>query len=293
MKKHALCSVMILFSAMLFSQDYYPLVGENKVWNVLNVYYETFEPPIDTGYITITYKISGDSVIDNVTYKKVYRTEEEFPANWTFIRLIREDENKKVYLRMFDEDILYYDFSVDPGDTVTIGTNTYQVTLITDSVGYVEISGMLLKKIWLRYEQDPSLRESWIEGIGSNLGLMQMGMAGTLGGWYWFSCLTENGTLVYMNPAIVDCYMFGTGMNETVLVNRLTLFPNPASSFITINTKEGIPIEEAIIYNHLGLKVLTTKLVNNKVDVSGLNAGMYVMEAKVNENSVRIKFIKQ
>jgi hypothetical protein len=285
--------MLLLVSCRIFSQDYYPLVGENKVWNVLEVYYDSFEPPFDTGYITITYKISGDSIIDNIVYKKIFTTEEEFPVNWELTGLIREDENKRVYWRGsgFDEDILYYDFSVEPGDTVTIGINTYQDMLITDSVGYVEISGMLLKKIWLRYEQDPSLRESWIEGIGSNLGLMQMGMAGTLGGWYWFSCLTENGTLVYMNPAIEDCYMFGTGMNEIVLENRMTFFPIPATSFITINIKEGIAIEEAIIYNHFGQKALVAEPVNNTVDVSGLKPGIYFIEVITRESRTGTKLV--
>lgn len=260
---------------MSFSQDYYPLVGENKVWNVLNVYNNSIEPPFDTGYITITYKISGDSVIDNVSYKKIYRTEEEFPVNWTFIRLIREDENKRVYLRMFNEDILYYDFSVEPGDTVTIGYNIYQVTLIADSVSYVEINGMLLKKIWLSYEEDPTFREFWIEGIGSNRGLLQIGTANYNELWYWFSCLTENGTLVYMNPAIQDCYMFGTGTNETVVENRITLFPNPASTFITLVAPRGQEIEKIIFYNQFGQVVLSVRDATNPINISNLIPGIY------------------
>ena len=59
-----------------------------------------------------------------------------------------------------------------------------------------------------------------------------------------------------------------TGMNEFYGSEEIILFPNPASSFITITTPQNQPVEEIIIYNHLGQKVLTAKPVNNTVDVS-------------------------
>jgi hypothetical protein len=74
---------------------------------------------------------------------------------------------------------------------------------------------------------------------------------------------------------------------------ELTLFPNPASSFITLTTSQGEPIEEAIIYNHLGQKVLTTKPMNNRVDVSGLKAGMYFIEMTAEESWKPAKFVKK
>jgi hypothetical protein len=68
------------------------------------------------------------------------------------------------------------------------------------------------------------------------------------------------------------------GVEESKTPAGLSVIPNPASSFITITTPQGEPVEEVIIYNHLGQKVLTAKPVNNTVDVSGLNVGMYFLE---------------
>ena len=69
------------------------------------------------------------------------------------------------------------------------------------------------------------------------------------------------------------------------------MFPNPATSFITINIKEGIAIEEAIIYNHLGQKALVAVPVNNTVDVSKLKPGIYMVEVVTKENHARQKLV--
>jgi len=73
---------------------------------------------------------------------------------------------------------------------------------------------------------------------------------------------------------------------------ELSIFPNPASSFITLNVPGNLPIEEAIIYNHFGQKVVSTKPVNNTVDVSGLKAGMYLVESITKDSRFRDKLIK-
>jgi hypothetical protein len=74
---------------------------------------------------------------------------------------------------------------------------------------------------------------------------------------------------------------------------NINIFPNPATSFITINIKEGFAIEEAIIYNHLGQKVLEAVPVNNTVDVSGLMAGIYFIEVATKDWRERTKLVIQ
>ena len=72
---------------------------------------------------------------------------------------------------------------------------------------------------------------------------------------------------------------------------EITLFPNPATSFITINVNGGQPREEAIIYNHLGQNVLVAKPVNNTVDVSTLKPGMYYLEVITSESRAGTKLV--
>ena len=84
------------------------------------------------------------------------------------------------------------------------------------------------------------------------------------------------------------------GIKNLKFENReLVVFPNPATSFITINVNGGQPIEEAIIYNHLGQKALVALPVNNTVDVSKLTPGIYFVEVAAKDWRGRMKLIKQ
>jgi hypothetical protein len=81
-----------------------------------------------------------------------------------------------------------------------------------------------------------------------------------------------------------------TAVNENK-TNEPAIFPNPATSFVILATPQGEPALEAVIYNHLGQKVLTAKPVNNTVDVSGLKAGMYLVEVVTKQSRARAKLV--
>ena len=82
-----------------------------------------------------------------------------------------------------------------------------------------------------------------------------------------------------------------TSIEDNVAKEVISLSPNPATTFITINVNGGMPIEEATIYNHLGQKVLVAVLVNNTVDVSKLKPGIYFIEVATKEWRGRTKLI--
>jgi len=82
-----------------------------------------------------------------------------------------------------------------------------------------------------------------------------------------------------------------TSLDENITEEGIILSPNPAASFITLIAPGDFQVEEALIYNHLGQKVLTVKPVNNAVDVSGLKAGMYFIEVVAKEWKGRTKLI--
>lgn len=294
MKNLILTWFLIFGSTGIFTQEYIPLVNDNKTWNVLGVNYD-FWPVFDTSYFTITYKFDGDTIIEGTDYKKVFYTYEQFPVNWSLGGWIREDENRKVWNRGInypDEEYLLYNFLMEEGDTLWI--NDPWEYMVMDSISIVDIGGNLRNKFWFKYPNDPPYAETWTEGIGSSRGIFQIGAAGYDGGTFWLSCQHDNGQLMYMNPAIPDCYMFGTGIDElNEPTNELTVFPNPTTEFITINMPSKLPIYEVIIYNHLGQKVLITNPVNNKVDVSRLKPGIYYIEVATKEWRGSSKFVKE
>ncbi len=82
-------------------------------------------------------------------------------------------------------------------------------------------------------------------------------------------------------------------IDKNVGREKINIFPNPTTSFITITTQQGQPIEQAIIYNHLGQKVVSIKPENNTVDISGLRLGIYLIEISTDSWKVKTKFVKK
>ena len=111
------------------------------------------------------------------------------------------------------------------------------------------------------------------------------------GNWspFEFEAIAGGGGGIFIDDIKFEtCTNMRNSFDNDILSN---IFPNPATSFITINIKKGIPVEQAIIYNHLVQKVLETKPVNNTVDVSGLNPGIYFLEVSTKDWKGRTKLI--
>jgi hypothetical protein len=97
--------------------------------------------------------------------------------------------------------------------------------------------------------------------------------------------------VIFLRKYLLSSLTTSIGSNKALEERKINIFPNPTSSFITININGGQPIEEAIIYNHLGQKALEAVPVNNTVDVSGLKKGMYFIEVATKEWRGRTKLI--
>ena len=136
MKKLFFSSLLCWFFSALPAQDYIPLVQEQATW-IMHHYGEVFQH-------LYGYRIEGDTLIDNVAYKKVYRLSFHHspPPNiylgppykksgQILFGAIREDlTERKVYARLFEQtdlesrctdpgaEKLWHDFSLTFGDTL-------------------------------------------------------------------------------------------------------------------------------------------------------------------------------
>ena len=72
---------------------------------------------------------------------------------------------------------------------------------------------------------------------------------------------------------------------------EISVFPNPANRQLTISSKDGTSIEEVIIYNQTGQIVLQEKPVNNIIDISVLQPGMYIIEVVSGQRKIREKLM--
>ena len=68
-----------------------------------------------------------------------------------------------------------------------------------------------------------------------------------------------------------------TASTEDIFAANFSVYPNPAKNLINISTVKSI--EKAEIFSIIGKRVVsTTSLKNNKIDVSSLAKGVYILK---------------
>jgi hypothetical protein len=80
----------------------------------------------------------------------------------------------------------------------------------------------------------------------------------------------------------------GLGVNE-LLVTTMNVYPNPASSQITINSKEQI--ESIMIFDLNGSLMQTS--TSETFSIENLSSGIYVANVKTTTGVSRVKFAKE
>jgi len=69
----------------------------------------------------------------------------------------------------------------------------------------------------------------------------------------------------------------------------IQLFPNPGINKISVINKSSSSIKQYSVYNLDGQKVLSGRLADDIIDVSGLTPGLYIIEFSLGKNFVRRK----
>jgi hypothetical protein len=77
---------------------------------------------------------------------------------------------------------------------------------------------------------------------------------------------------------------------NTMIKDKLSIYPNPTDKILIFKTNQEI--ENLKIYNILGQEIKTFNQINSQVDVSKLNAGIYILQFSINKSFEKIKFIK-
>ena len=113
-------------------------------------------------------------------------------------------------------------------------------------------------------------------------------------GFYKFSTFDYRDSIVFSNEIFVED--INSIYSNTSSENELKVFPNPASSLIFVETNEfSDSYSEYNIYNTLGTIVKTGKLASgtrNKITISALEPGFYIISILTSEGSFTAKFIK-
>jgi hypothetical protein len=264
-----------------YTQSPNNIVHENAVWSTLDIHCL----PTGTTYSTYHIKFEGDTIIEGLDYKIIWRCDDEFLLSWNFYGAIREDDQQQVFLRPpFNFEGKIYDFGVSMGDTIQTTNhflNSDPLTFVVTGVDSVLLLDRFRKRITV-YEYDLMIEEVWIEGLGCPYGVLRSSNFG-----YGASCgLTESlcfeeaGLLVYQHPAYNSCHydaMVGSTEFKDLSVQ---IYPNPASDkmVIEMGNNEGHESDKTLhIYSMDGKCVLEDTFYNprQEINLESFNRGVY------------------
>jgi len=131
-------------------------------------------------------------------------------------------------------------------------------------------------------------------GIGTNYGPHEASDAQlNLGETYFVDNNTISIEVVnVMEEDYIDVYIDFSALSiaDNSYINEMNIYPNPASEFINIDSKESFSFT-AKLYDLFG-KLISTHVNTNKINISAFNEGVYLLEiSDLNSNQKRIEKI--
>jgi len=93
----------------------------------------------------------------------------------------------------------------------------------------------------------------------------------------------------YLGNIVSHNFNYGTLASDNFKTNKITLFPNPASKTLNINTE--LPLDKITITDLTGKKVLETN--SKTINVESIAKGLYVVEVLYGDEKWVSKFVKE
>jgi len=300
MKKIILIFIAVsMFMQLASGQEYVPLLGENKQWNVMDA--SGFGWVVTKTYM---YKTTGK---DTIIESKLYSIIEKYDSLSNHISYVfaREDSDGNFFARIWSpfntdiEDVLLYDFSLEVGDTFSLHNN---IDFVVVSIDSITLSNNERRKIWNfeaanwtdKCNYYPDYDDRWIEGIGSINGIFSPGCV-SYTDYLRLLCFYDNNNILYQHSIDENCFVSSVGINEDSLDVQIQIYPNPASNHITIETtaNQHLPYQLEI-FDITGRIVHSEVLSESKtlININMLHSGMYFAKIQQGSHVQLKKFIK-
>jgi hypothetical protein len=271
-------------SLYCFSQNEWAEIGTKWWYEQVQI-----QPPYMTSYNLI--EVEKDTVINNKTVKKldwkIASGLHQYPQLYTY------EEFGKVYFIYENDSVEYltYDFSAGMGDTVMIftphvfgsGVDSFRVRI--DSIVPVNFNG-IIKNVHFNSKIYPSDYDfgNWIYPIGSDLYFLpQYGGLDppTTGPIRCYESVTDG----LINFTGYSCDTIALKIKELNSdLYKLNIYPNPATSFTTIDWKLPVENSTLTIIDLTGRKIAEVQIQNREGswlwDTRSLPNGIYLYEIR-------------
>ena len=110
----------------------------------------------------------------------------------------------------------------------------------------------------------------------------------TVYSWGQLACIAKYVDTSFMTPYVHP--LPNVGIRPTIDMPRVTLYPNPATSLLSISSEKPVA-PQAYIINSVGIRMPAT-VRDNRIDVSRLKPGTYILELYIDNQLSTTKFIK-
>lgn len=285
MKKLLLVFFLAVFGQRIAAQNEY--LQHNPEWTVMEIYSQSY-PCVS--YDTVTFFLNGDTLINSITYKKLYSRGtcrniwysnnpnmgcSLAPYNYPYsgyMGALRSAGTQMFYMMAnSNQEGLIFDYDLQVGDNFHYGQMTTEDTTITvafiDSVytpyGY-------LKKFHFSTDTAQFIMEGGLTSYGLYhycsvmLDFASYSMCYTLNDTAWWPAQGPNCDAILLS---------GNTIEHPAL--SLQLIPNPASDYVQVNLS-GAPFQMLRVYNVFGAVVLTQE--ESQLYVGNLPSGIYFVK---------------
>lgn len=292
MKKIILLLILSTFTHKAFNQNYISFPTSNAIWNE---HYNS--EAFNCNYY---YSIIGDTVISGTTYHNIIK--QQFPYAAENFGGFRENSQKQIYFYSYlhSTEFLIYDFSKIAGDTIFFDNAQpygYLPYIIIENVDSALVqysdplgnSGVEYRKRFITnrvypFYYNPLIQysEIWIEGIGSNRGLLSViTLEPTCFCSWGLDNFIHNDTTYYFEQ-----HLYNSLTNNT-LKQEFQIYPNPSSGLICIKYQKNNDVYKLELVNLTGEIVYSDILNGNykEIDISFLEKGIYFIKVESQKNT--------
>jgi len=215
---------------------------------------------------------------DGYEYHYLQQSADAQGSGWFAIGAFRQD-GPRVWSRFpVLGDVLYYDFSLMPGDTMTRMDPSGTTLLIVREVETLTLTdGIPRRRLILHCPDDPQGQDYglrvWVEGLGGleqDLLANQQPCALDVGGE--MTCFFRDGEKIYQRAGESECWP--TVSVHSYLPEAIRVYPNPFSGYVQF---EGTAPDAFGVLFDISGRVVHRAPVAGGWDLSHLPAGYYVL----------------
>lgn len=301
--------ISVLTLSKSIAQDNSLLPLENTFWSTH--YYHIGEQIFWLPYHTTTFHFEGDTLIDGISYNKLYANTDTIDTGH---QLLEVDEYRGAFHQTSDhvtfiskgelEIDTLYDYRLSIGDTMAMISqlpdvecpaweDCVAIRLVSiDSI--VLVDGQLRKRFNFGvFEGENSLghSHSWIEGVGSTLGLLNDPTdvlrlhydSQSAHPWRQLLCFESNGEILYVGDQFNGTCNRIRGRvvsTQDLELAQFKIYPNPCSSTLVIEDSKRNAQAYFKLMN-LGGAILQSGKINTRsgteIQLSGLQTGLYIL----------------